>query len=274
MKKMTLREIQLISLDILKEIHAFCVKHKIRYSLAYGTLIGAIRHKGFIPWDDDLDIVMPREDYERFIHEYIDNDNYKLYAPEKGNSLLLYARMCEMKKTHSWSIMPWRREKAGVFIDIFPIDGVPADRPAWKNHIDIAQKLRTESFYNRWYLFRPSCSISLIQNIRCTLRMFRLYSRSKFVESNLSEYQDLLLSQNYKETGYCGQIACLVYPTKEYMPYTYYSDYVLVDFEGSKFYATSEYDKVLRNYYGDYMQMPSVEDRIPKHSSAQIMYWK
>lgn len=272
---MSLKEIQLISLDILKEIHAFCVKYDIRYSLAYGTLIGAIRHNGFIPWDDDLDIVMPREDYERFIREYVDNNNFKLYAPEKGNSYLLYARMCEMKRTYSWSIMPWRNEKAGVFIDIFPIDGVPAEKRTWESHIDKAQKIRTASFYNRWHLYRPSSCASFIQNIRCCIRMLRLYSRYKSVESNLSESHDLLISQNYKETKFCGQIACLVYPTKEFMPYTYYyNDYVLVDFEGCKFYATSEYDKVLRNYYGDYMQLPPIEKRIPGHSNAQTMFWK
>ena len=67
MKELTNRELQLFSLDILKDVHAFCEKEKIKYSLAYGTLIGAVRHQGFIPWDNDIDIIMPRPEYERFI---------------------------------------------------------------------------------------------------------------------------------------------------------------------------------------------------------------
>ena len=68
MKEMTLKDVQGVSLDILKDVHSFCESHHIRYSLAYGTLIGAIRHKGFIPWDDDVDIVIPRPDFTRFWH--------------------------------------------------------------------------------------------------------------------------------------------------------------------------------------------------------------
>ena len=68
MREMSLREIQLFSLEIMKDVHSFCINNDIRYSLIGGTLIGAMRNKGFIPWDDDIDICMPRPDYERFCH--------------------------------------------------------------------------------------------------------------------------------------------------------------------------------------------------------------
>ena len=78
MRKMTLQEIQTVNLELMKDIHAFCVKNNIHYSLAYGSLIGAVRHKGFIPWDDDIDIMMPRPDFERFSHEYKSEKGYRL----------------------------------------------------------------------------------------------------------------------------------------------------------------------------------------------------
>ena len=69
-EQLTLKEIQSVNLEIMKDIHAFCVLNGIHYSLAYGSLLGAIRHQGFIPWDDDMDIMMPRPDYKRMLNEY------------------------------------------------------------------------------------------------------------------------------------------------------------------------------------------------------------
>ena len=90
MKEMTLREVQLFELDILKDVHEFCMANHINYSLAYGTLIGAIRHKGFIPWDDDRDIVMPRPDHDRFCRTYKSEAGYEIFSPIQGNSYLGY----------------------------------------------------------------------------------------------------------------------------------------------------------------------------------------
>ena len=78
MKEMSLREVQLGCFEILKDVHVFCVSNNIRYSLAYGTLLGAIRHKGFIPWDDDIDIIMPKPDYDRFC-KHINHKPIMLY---------------------------------------------------------------------------------------------------------------------------------------------------------------------------------------------------
>ncbi len=85
MKELTLSDVKAVSLDILKDVHEFCIAHDIKYSLAYGTLIGAIRHKGFIPWDDDIDIVMPRPDFERFFKEYKSEKGIIVYLQNQTN---------------------------------------------------------------------------------------------------------------------------------------------------------------------------------------------
>ena len=103
MREMTLKEIQQVSLGILKDIHKFCVEHDIQYSLCYGTLLGAIRHKGFIPWDDDIDITMPRPEFDRFIKSYQSEKGYRLFAAENNDGdtevSVPFARVCEMQRT-------------------------------------------------------------------------------------------------------------------------------------------------------------------------------
>ena len=134
MREMTLTEVQQACLDILKDIHNFCQQNGIKYTLQGGTLLGAIRHKGFIPWDDDIDIAMPREDYDRFIRTYTSKKGYKLFsrelAPMRKSVFLAFSRVCEMQKTFvDCRMLPWTSEETGVWVDVFPLDGIE-DSPA------------------------------------------------------------------------------------------------------------------------------------------------
>lgn len=92
MKELTLQELKEIEFDMLKMFDAFCKENNIRYFLAYGTLLGAIRYKKFIPWDDDVDVLVPREDYDRLLHLFQDNEKYRLYAFEKNENYLFPMR--------------------------------------------------------------------------------------------------------------------------------------------------------------------------------------
>ena len=136
MRHLTLQELQQFSLDILKDVAGFCEKNNIRYSLGYGTMLGAVRPKGFIPWDDDVDIMMPREDYEKFrtiykskLYSFIDSRN----TPD---CYIAFGRVCDTKKTLASSCIPWVKKDVGVWIDIFPVDRVPDDKDTFDRIYD------------------------------------------------------------------------------------------------------------------------------------------
>ncbi len=121
MKELLSDELKRIQLDILRNVHKFCLEHNINYSLAYGTLLGAVRHKGFIPWDDDIDIMMLRNDYDRFIKEYPESDEYGLCCFEKDTNYPYSFAKVQDKKTsliefceYPYAIMKISEEKVCI----------------------------------------------------------------------------------------------------------------------------------------------------------------
>lgn len=268
MRTMTTADIQQVSLDILKDIHSFCKKENIKYSLAYGTLIGAIRHKGFIPWDDDVDIMMPRPDYERFIKTYQSAKGFELLQ-EGGESMIAMARVYDVQKTYvSMPQSPWCKKKVGVWIDIFPIDGAENDFTAFTN--------RVEKVYDLWVkncMFRKTqkpfdWSKGIIENLRLLKRKF---TGKKFNTNSIQI--NLLKSIKFGSTDFATSLTVPECKEKEYYPISYFKEYIEVEFEGNKFFSIKEYNKFLNYVYGDYMKLPPEEDRKPKHTFNKY-YWK
>lgn len=273
---MTLEDVQNFSLEILDEVHSFCVKGNIKYTLCGGTLIGAIRHNGFIPWDDDIDIAMSRSNYDKFINTFKSDNGLKVFSREKKEDneiTLAFARVCDMKRTFvdgRW--IPWNKEKTGVWIDIFPLDGAPETR-------EEACSL-TEKVIKQWkevkrlrHLNKPLFAEKTIwQNVKLIVKKIVYYRYKKNLEIAIDKHIALCRSQNYEEARYVSSFAYPQHGIKEYLPKEMFLEYELHKFEDRNFYILKEHHAWLKSLFGNYMQLPPERDRRPGHSFNHF-YW-
>ena len=133
MKELTLQEIKSVELEILSMFDEFCKKNSIKYFISNGTLLGAVKYKGFIPWDDDVDLLIPREDYNRLLKLFKDSDRYRIFAIEKDkNYRYPFAKLCDMT-TRKDEFGYDNGLELGVDIDIFPLD-------YWDNDLENAKR--------------------------------------------------------------------------------------------------------------------------------------
>ena len=268
MKEMTTADIQQVSLDILRDIHSFCQQENIKYSLAYGTLIGAIRHKGFIPWDDDVDIMMTRPEYERFINSYKSANGYMILSEGK-DSMIAMARVYDVKRTHvSMPVSPWSKKEVGVWVDIFPMDAAENDFSVFAKRVDKVYDLWRKQIMYRKSQIPYNWKNGVIENLRLLKR--KITCKKYNVNS---EQINLIKSIDYGTTNFVTSLTVPECKTKEYYPISYFNDYIEVEFESNHFLSIKNYHSFLSDVYGDYMQLPPVEDRKPKHSFNQY-YWK
>ena len=260
-----------VILDVLRFFTELCRKHGLTYYCCGGTAIGAIRHEGFIPWDDDIDVFMPRPHYDRFIQiaSTADLGCYELVtAYNKADYPLFFAKLCNKNTTLI--------EKAdtpcvvGLHIDIFPIDGAPDDVAAaqamearfrkTKNkleaictHSTFGEYLRLLTMPKEWGRF-----------VRKTVGFF---FRRAYREHLLRQLADISYQYDYDSSTivavYCGS-----YGPKEVFPKEWLRGTVPFPFEGLSVDLPTGYDQYLRQYYGDYMQLPPEEKRIAHHRKA------
>ncbi len=272
MKEMTLQEIQSVSLEILKDVHSFCEHSNIKYSLAYGTLLGAIRHQGFIPWDDDIDIVLPRPDFERFCREYQSSHGYTLYAPEDSKSYLTFARVCDNEHTVVKTSSPWCVESTGVWIDVFPLDGVPDEEADFRRHVKKIRKFMMKELRLRYSKLMAFKDVSGAKEI-----LFYLVKRLLFCHYDMAsivhDHIQLLKSYNFDESRFYGQLCVMDYPEKEHNPQEDFTSSLKLPFCDTEFHVMNGYDDFLKRYYGNYMELPPEEDRVPPQSVYKFC-WK
>ncbi len=266
---MTLEEIKEVSLDVLSEFHDFCCSHSLKYSLAGGTAIGAIRHHGFIPWDDDIDVCMLRQDYERFCQLYESNGDYELFAPQRGNTQIAYARLCEMRRTEVRPFVPCFKKSSGIWIDIFPMDLANDDYDKFYARQMDVYSIKKKIDHHRDAMRHLSRSLGIKGNLHVIWK--KITRPTTGVEDIITEITRLSTA----EDDSCQRLTNYhtVYRKTEWYLRKDFDDTITVEFEGKQYHLMSGYDDYLRQIYGDYMQLPPPEKRIARHHRHHYL-WK
>lgn len=252
-----------VDLNITKEVVSICDRHKLTYFMLGGTMLGAIRHKGFIPWDDDIDLGMPRDDYEMFmsiapkelpaslkIVNYRNTPKYQYYI----------TRVLDTETKVVEERIGNESKYTNASIDIFPIDGTPNN--------PIARKI----YFFRVLFHRALMSLCYKDSIdrkrkRGKAEKILLWVMERIpVEKLTTPYKQkciidkLLRKQKYDGAKYVGNIMG-AYRTREIVPASYYGKGTLYPFEDIQLRGLDKYDEYLTHTYGDYMQLPPEEKR-------------
>ena len=270
---MTLRELQLFSLEILKDVHQFCVENNIEYSMSDGSLIGAIRHKGFIPWDDDIDIIMRRPDYEKFC-KIFKSDIYELKCRENDpHCMVPFARVYDVQKTIIKTTAPWCRDEVGVWIDVFPADCVVEDVKQYEEYYSISRKLWKKSGSSR------SARCSFIWDKPLVYNLKLLFKKIIFLNGKMTDYYVKKVINRAKafkwgETPFWGNLTSMGDNIKEHHRIEIFKSCIMVPFEDTQVMVMNGYDEYLKDKYNDYMQLPPEEKRVQHYSSMTKFYWK
>ena len=269
MEDKTLRKLQLVETEMLETIASFCKKHEIKYSLYAGTLLGAVRHGGFIPWDDDVDVFMERNEYDRFLAlwekekpngYHLDGTNHPDYSGNNHSKIrkdgTTLASLKEMEKDCHH----------GIWIDIFPFDKIPTDKKKRKKFIF---KAKLRMVYTRGYPLKKGSKLLRILSRILLLpsRKTQLKIRNKYERQIITKYKDL-------HEGYEYMSLAAVENFGTYYPAEVVENLSEIKFETGVYTAVKDYHRMLTIQYGNYMQLPPEKERICKHNPEVLEFGK
>ncbi len=266
MKLITLQEQQKISFDILKYVDSICKKYSIQYFLGYGTLLGAVRHKGFIPWDDDIDIIMFRKDYDNFLHimEQEKNEHYKCVSFEKNTFYFPYAKVMDTRTVVIGENMRNIKD-IGVAIDIFPYDYIGMEKQK-----AVTQKKRTfvADRMMRYSLYDGIDELSK-QNSSLSRKLFYFVAHLLGWKgwAKIYAHQAKKVKQDNKTT-YCGILTSFNSTITKIVETKYFDEAVMLQFENMELPCPKMYHEYLKDIYNDYMQIPPENQRIQHEAKA------
>ena len=261
MKYLTLEEIHKEETEILKKFISFCDENNLTYYICGGTFLGAIRHKGFIPWDDDIDVMMPRSEFEKM--EKILNkkkiaDNLSFISYDNGNMHYPFGKIINTNIKIDESCIKDKLEQF-LWIDIFPMDGIP------ENERECKKLYRKTRKYRRLLLIlyaEDSCieNFSKTKLKKIIKKIMRMFIRKKHMEKISKKFNEISKTYDFNNSKYVGGVSWGYGPQEKLLKKDIHD--CKVDFEGIKVNTISCYEKYLTNLYGDYMKLPPVEKRI------------
>lgn len=266
-KKIDIDELKKIQLNILDYINKFCKENNINYWIDCGTLLGAVRHKGYIPWDDDIDIGMLREDYIKFMNSFNNNNdsNYKFHCYELDkNWYYPYGKVLD-ERTILYEPDEETGIKSSVYIDVFIYDRVIDDEKI------ISKMFKRRDIYTK--LNNLQMNRHFVSNNKQKYNWFRypfhllmqLFPKRYFVKKNIKN------SMKYCniDTNVVGNFTSV---TKMTCKKDIFKSFTQLEFEGKKYMAPIGYKEWLQNFYGDYMKLPPEEKRVSHHRF--VAYYK
>lgn len=245
--------------EILDAIHEVCTRNNLRYSLAYGTLLGAARHKGFIPWDDDVDVMMPREDYDKLKEIWADEapEGFILQDDEMYDDLV--NNFAKIRKDNT-TFIQFEYERnctyhTGIYVDIFPADRVAPGK--------IKKKLQyflyaINLLFNRGYTSGTGGIVGFVEKL-----LLKIVRKKHYRKFSIWAGKRARRWNGFTENEYV--FPCTIRDCKRYYPNDLFKNRVKLEFENKKYCAFKDYDLFLTTRYGDYMQLPPEEERVWKH---------
>ena len=266
MEKITLEESQQAALEVMHQIAEICENNNFKYSLVYGTLLGAVRHKGFIPWDDDIDIMMPRPDYEKFL-AYMEQHKKEYPYLEVFNPVTCreYPYMITRVSDNRYEIVMDNEEPygMGMFVDVYPYDGLGKTKEEALHyglkgdHISSFCYQATRKHYARE---------STVSNLRQVLKL-PVFLAAKLIGKDFFQNQlkKLAAQKDYETSVYVGCVVWMTGGEKDIFKREWFDELIKLPFGPYEFLAPARYDEVLRHNFGDYMQLPPEKDRIAHH---------
>lgn len=262
----TLKKLQKIEHEILQEVVKICDENNLTYFLIGGTLLGAIRHKGFIPWDDDLDIAMPRGDYDKFLEISNDELGEEYWLHYSGNDPDYWLPFAKVKKKETIFDEANSRNivsDKGIYIDIFPLDNAKKEKSIFQSVQAITcKKMSRIILWKRgFYKSKPKLNLKILLGILKNKTVFEISNRQ----------QKLMSMCKDKDTKYFVNLGSNYNYVKQTVPKDKYYPPVKVEFEGLFYNAPNDWDFILKRIYGDYMKLPPVEKRIT-HNPTRIKF--
>lgn len=266
-----IKEVQKAQLDILIEFDRICKKNNIKYQLFAGTLLGAIRHKGFIPWDDDIDVCMLREDYDKFLtvcNKDMKNEYFLQTYNSDPNYIMQFAKLRKNNTIFLERVTANCDIHHGVYIDIFPLDDVRPNTLMGNFQQKLLYGIGRINLTRIKYLCVNADNI-LHRSGRLAMHYFMKLIPRKLTNSM---HRKLFL-MFYNRTNFVSHLtngASAKRLKKYMMKKNEFYNTIEAEFEGRKFPIPQNYDEVLRNLFGNYEKLPPIEEQEPHHGIVEI----